>query len=67
MDSITQVKEEIIVRLTAKEAIWLKAVMQNAPSDPADESVEEAEMRRAMFEALPGFDYLRALEMNSTR
>lgn len=52
-----QQKFEIKLVLNAKEALWLKTVMQN-PVGP--EGSEDFNMRKAFFDALPGIQELQA-------
>lgn len=55
MNADTKTTMEITLKLTAKEAIWLKGMVQNAQCDPSDESDEDIAMRAALFDALPSF------------
>ena len=55
MNADTKTTMEITLKLTAKEAIWLKGLVQNPQCHPAEESTEDAEMRATLFDALPSF------------
>jgi hypothetical protein len=55
MNTDTKTTMEITLKLTAKEAIWLKGLVQNPQCHPNDESAEDEEMRSALFDALPSF------------
>ena len=55
MNADTKTTIEITLKLTAKEAIWLKELVQNPQCDPSDESDEDIAMRKALFDALPSF------------
>lgn len=55
MNANTKTTMEITLKLTAKEAIWLKGLVQNAQCPPDEESSEDAGMRAALFDALPSF------------
>lgn len=58
MDTDTKTEMKITITLTAKEAIWLKGLVQNAQCHPDEESAENSSMRAVMFDALPSFQDL---------
>ena len=62
-DMIAETKKtmEIVIKLTAKEAAWLKGLVQNPAGNPYDESAEHRGMREGLFDCLPSFQQLSGI------
>ena len=52
--------------MSAREAFWLKAFVQNSQSPPLEEPPYESQMRETLFNALPSFgDLSSAIDVES--
>lgn len=58
MKTQTKSEVEITLILNAREALYLKSLLQNPPCDLADECPTDNIIRTLMFQALPDFTYL---------
>ena len=52
---------EVLLRLNAKEALFIKTLIQNPIGDSLDENVEKREIRMRLWDALPPLSQLEPL------